>query len=246
MFDLSKEILDLTPREVTVFPTDLFAGISSTDLDKRWRHLKTGEEHQTVLNVALAMWGDRGYNTLLDKHKFWEGGSEKFTGHCHQCTPVLGVVLRALGFQDVSYLECFRIREHFPQTGKIEKVPPSEETDERNKKEFERIGRIPYCCLEVVIHNQPFYITGKHIRPEADSSPRALLTPVCYRENIGVFTHQDDKRKSGIYLTPVIPARYPVGIDFTRRIVWQKQTFDNAAQGYIPELFATYLRMKIA
>lgn len=241
MFDLSKEILDLNYREVTVSPSDLFKDISLTDLAEQWKHLKDRDEHRTILNVALAMWGNQGYSNLLDKHAFWEKGSEKFTGHCHQCTPALGVVLRALGFRDISYLECFRIREDFPKTGKIEMVPPSEETDDKNRPAFIEAGRIPYCCLEVVINHQPFYFSGKHIKPKADGSPEALLTPVCYRDDIGVFKHQDDKRKSGIYLAPVIP-KHPE----KRRFVWRKQTYQNAADGFEPELFATYLRMKIA
>ena len=69
----------------------------------------------------------------------------------------------------------------------------------------------------------------------------AWLTPASYRPMVGVFSHQKNPTKSGIYLENVTPQQNPEGIDFNTRIVWMKQTPKDPS----PELFATYLRMRL-
>lgn len=225
---LSEEFLDFAHRKIDVPVKQLFPNLNLEKIRQQFWRFNVKNFHQTVYAVARELWNGH-YGAILSEHGFWDSTYAKFSGHCHQCTPVLGLVLHALGF-DVSYLECFRIREHFLQTGRIEQVPPSEEPNPAMKEEFCSIKRIPYCCLEVMIDGQPYYMTSKHLKPQGECAV-ALLTPVCYRDFVGVFHHQDNPSKSGIYLQPI--SRNPV--------VWMKQT----AKDPSPELFATFLRIKL-
>jgi hypothetical protein len=234
MMNLQKELLDFQYRELSVPLRDLFPNLQTSAVP----FASVGNPHQTILNVIRDLWTG-GYDSFLQKNGFWENQYSSFSGHCHQCTPILGAALKSLGFE-ISYLECMRVREHVAESGVIEKVPPTEEPDPKRIDEFCSINRIPYCCLEVMIDGEPHYITGKHIKPERDGFT-ALLAPVCYRDFTGVFRHQEAYTKSGIYLRPVLPKRNPDGRDFTRQIIWTKQTARDPA----PECFATFLRMKL-
>lgn len=226
MTSLNEELMNFDYHEINLDLKDIFPKINVAEIKQEFYHLKDDNPHQTILNVAKELWTN-GYDSILKKYGFWDEKYQKFSGHCHQCTPVLGIVLKSLGFQ-VSYLECFRIRDDFLETGKIEKVSPEEEPNPERKDEFCGIGRIPYCCLEVDIEGKKFYLTGKHIKP-INGEIKALLTPVCYRDFTGVFPHQSDKNKSGIYLKTFN----------SDRIIWMKQTEKDPQ----PELFITYLKL---
>lgn len=180
------------------------------------------DPHQAIFDITLDLWNG-GYDYILDNFGFYDDKFAKFSGHCHQITPALGAVLASLGFK-VAYLEAYRL-DPFTE----EKMDPElEESD--MKEEFCGIGRIPYCCLEVEIEGEKFYISSKHIK-RANSIPKASLTPTCYREMIGVFAHQNDLSKSGIYLETVVAEPF----------VWRKQTgFDKEV-----EFFKTYCYMQI-
>lgn len=239
MHTFENEFREFRYREINTPLAQLFPRLNTQKIGQILGHLKSENPHQTIFNVARELWNG-GYDQILKDNGFWDTKYSTFSGHCHQCTPVLGLALRVLGFADVSYLECYRIREHFLQTGMIEQVPPQEEPNPEMKEEFCGIGRIPYCCLEVRVGNELFYLTGKHLRPDGEKT-ESLLSTVCYRSMTGVFAHPDDPTKSGIYLHKIIPTVNPSGIDFTRRIVWMKQTKRDPA----PEYFATFLRMKL-
>lgn len=238
MVNIEKELMNFDYREIELDLKDLFPEIDLEDVKKSFSSLVSDDPHQTVFNIAEELWNG-GYSEVLEKHSFWDGRYKRFTGHCHQCTPILGLVLKALGFK-TSYLECFRIKESFLETGKIEKISPEEEPNPEMKSEFLRIQRIPYCCLEVEINGEKFYLTGKHLKP-VDGITKALLSPSCYREFIGVFPHQSDKTKSGIYLKKVKPKENPGSLDFDRQIIWTKQTERDPS----PEVFVTFLRMNL-
>ncbi len=231
MVNLAQELLNFSYRELSVSLQDIFPKLNLDAVRSQFNHLKGKDPHRTVYNVSRELWNG-GYASILENYGFWDEKYSTFSGHCHQCTPVLGLVLKTLGF-DVSFLECFRIRESFLQTGVIEQVPPSEEPNPDVREEFCGINRIPYCCLEVLIDGQPYYLTGKHLKPSGDGAV-ALLTPVCYRDFVGVFHHPSDYSKSGIYLGPVSK-------EGDGRVVWLKQT----EKDVVPELFATFLRMKL-
>ena len=186
------------------------------------------------------MWSQKGYESALQENGFWEEENQAFSGHCHQCTPALGLALNTLGFR-VSYLEGFRVEERIVVSGKPERVSPEEEANRVMRGQFCAIGRIPYCCLEVSVKNEPFYISGKHIKPDQLGRPSALLTPVCYRNLAGAFCHPLNRGKSGIYLDNIIPAENSKGTDFSKMIVWRKQTEKDT----MPEYFASYLRMNL-
>lgn len=236
--ELRKELTNLTYREIDVSLESLFPRLNRQNAEIIARQYDGGNKHQTVLNLASGLL-DGGYGLILDKNGFWDEQYPTFSGHCHQITPVLGLMLKSLDF-DVSYLECFRVRDHFMQTGRVEQVPPIEESNEKTRDEFCGIGRIPYCCLEVVIDGQPFYISGKHIKVDESKNVEALLTPECYREFVGVFPHQRDNSKSGIYLRTLTPKGNPDDVDFSSEVVWMKQTREPS-----PELFKAFLRMKL-
>ncbi len=239
MIDLSKELLNFSYREIDVSFNEIFPRLNKGKVVQQSRRFAWKDSHQTVYTAARGLWlRDFGYETILEENGFWDTRYPQFSGHCHQCTPTLGLVLDSLDF-NVSYLECQRIDNRFIETGIMEKVPPEQEPNPVMGGEFCCIGRIPYCCLEVRIGTQLFYLTGKHLKPQGYGAV-ALLNPQCYRDHVGFFPHQDDKHKSGIYLEPVTPHN-PQNLDFRRQIVWKKQTVRDPE----PELFATYLRMNL-
>ena len=236
--NLEKELMNFEFRTADVQSIDIFPNVDVTSVRNGFAQFRNTNQHQTIFNVMREMWNE-GYNFVFNNFSFWEHGNEKFRGHCHQCTPALGLVLGALQFP-VSYLECFRIQDSFLNDGLIKKISPTEEPNPAMRDEFITIKRIPYCCLEVAVGEDKFYITGKHLKPEKNKA-NALLTPECYRQRVGVFPHQDDEGKSGIYLETFTPSQNPDLIDFSDRIVWKKQTERDPQ----PELFATYLRMNL-
>lgn len=240
MFSLKKELTDFNYREVEVDLKSLFPRLDIVDVSNRFKHLESDNPHETILAVIKDLWNG-GYDYVLENHGFWDKGYSKFSGHCHQCTPILGLVLRALGFEDVSYLECYRIYEHFIRTGDLEQVPPEEEPNPEMIGGFKKINRIPYCCLEVSIAGKSYYISGKHVKPKEEKM-LALLTPGCYEDFSCIMPHQEDKNKSGIYLKVVIPHNNPGNKNFYRQVVWNKQTFKDVG----PEYFAAFLRMKLS
>lgn len=246
--DLEKEFLNITYHELTLNWNDIFPQVNADVVQNEFAHLICENDHDTVFNVAKELWNG-GYEWIFKNCGFWDPAFGVFSGHCHQCTPALGLVLHVFGFS-VSYLECHRIRAHVIETGILEQVPPKEETDPAMLKEFCAINRIPYCCLEVIIDNRTFFITGKHLKPETNfpnktgittsgKNAKALLMPVCYSDLTGVFCHQDDSLKSGIYLQQVIPKQNPNNIDWNKQVVWMKQTPKDLS----PEFFVTFLRM---
>ncbi len=237
MVALQNELLNFSYRELELPVQELFPRLDLQAMKDTFAYLREADPHATIYAVARALWNG-GYTSLLHEYGFWDTHFQSFSGHCHQCTPALGAVLKVLGFE-VSYLECFRIREHFTITGIIEQVPPAEEQSAL-KSEFLRIKRIPYCILEVMIKGVPYYITGKHVKPYGNGA-LALLTPECYQEFVGVFRHQDDASKSGIYVQSIMPKNNLAKANFSRRIVWAKQTYKDEK----PELFCTFLRMKL-
>jgi len=232
MANLIKELKNHSYRKLDVNLKDIFPRLKIENIQNLFSGLPTSNLHQTILYVTTYM-HNYSYSSILSKYGFHDQEHPKFSGHCHQITPALGLILKILDF-DVSYLECYRIREHFPDTGIIEKVPPQEEPNPEVKEEFCRIDRIPYCCLEVLIDKKPYYISGKHIK-EIGHKTLALLKPDCYIPFTGVFPHQDDPTKSGIYLRTFNVKRNP------NQIVWTKQT----SKDHSPEFFATFLRMKL-
>lgn len=211
-------------RRERVKASEIFPKIDVSDLRKKYPKKDLSNPHQVIFDTCLEMW-DGGYDYILNNYGFHEKGFEKFSGHCHQITPALGIVLLSLGFPKVGYLECFRVD---PKT--LEKVPPEEEPNPEMREEFCSIGRIPYCCLEIEINGELFYTTGKHLK-RVEGKPTALLTPVCYREMVGIFAHQDDSSKSGVYLE--IVQKDPV--------VWRKQTPRDPE----PEFFKTFVHMDL-
>jgi hypothetical protein len=233
---LGEELKNFSYREIAISPQDLFPRVDIEKLRAEYQKFVRNDPHLTLFTLARELWHG-GYEQVMRECGFWEQDSV-FNGSCHQCTPILGLVLHSLGFQ-VAYLECFRIHEEpFFTTGHIERVDPEEETSQL-REEFIKLGRIPYCFLEVTIDDVPYYLTGKHLKPEGNGAV-ALLTPVCYRPFTGVFHHQDDPSRSGIYIKTVLPEEHITTI-LARRVVWMKQTQKDPA----PELFATFLRMDI-
>ncbi len=243
MLDLAQELLDFRQREITVKLEDLFPRIDRNKILEQYKSFNTTPD-ETVYRVAVEL-ANSGYAHFLEQFGFWQKECEAFECHCHQCTPVLGAILRVLGF-DVSYLECYRVREQVAETGKLEQVPPDQEPDPVMKHDFCAIKRIPYCCLEVMIDGQPQYVTAKHIKAQG-TVVTAALTAQCYArsEASSVFCHQNDATKSGVYLQPVVPAQNPGVVDFAKFVVWRKQTFKDFARTSVPECFATFLRMKL-
>ena len=240
MFNISEEKLDLSQRTLEVPWSDIFPKLNQRQILERFSTLKERftEPHELLFEVAkdLAL---GGYDWVLSTQGFYEKGNEQYSGHCHQSTPVLGLVLDTLGFRNVVYLECYRIRNDFSQTGISEKVPPEEEQSTL-RNEFITLRRIPYCVLEVAINGKRL-ISGKHLKAVADEAS-ALLTPTCYENFIGVFPHQSDNTRSGIYLETVNPISNPKGQDRGKYPVWKKQAL---GKDPLPELFATYLRMEM-
>lgn len=238
MVSLLKELQNHSYREININLKDIFPRLKIEHIQRLFSGLPTSNLHQTILYVTTYM-HQYGYSSVLSKYGFHDQEYPKFSGHCHQITPSLGLILKVLGF-DVSYIECYRVREHFQETGIFEKVSPEEEQNPEVKEEFCRIKRIPYCCLEVLIDKESYYLNGKHIAVKDDRTI-ALLKPDCYIPLTGVFPHQDDPTKSGIYLKTITPKKNPNKINSSKQIVWQKQTYKDTS----PEFFATFLRMKL-
>ncbi|MBI3627135.1 MAG: hypothetical protein HY220_00060 [Candidatus Sungbacteria bacterium] len=229
------DLKNFTYRNEVVTPREIFPDFNKTEFVEKFSRTPNRNLHQEVFNTALELWADDGYPEIIKKCSFHDQ-YKVFTGHCHQITPALGLVLKVRGIDHVAYLECYRVR---PRTSSAQgssepqwqRVPPEEEPDEFNRNEFIAIGRIPYCCLEIKINDELLYLTGKHLRP-INRIPNALLTPDCYRDMVGVFPHQLDHTKSGIYIKPII----------TEPFTWQKQT---ANKDPFPEFFRTYLYMTL-
>lgn len=213
-FDYRKEVVnvkEIFPR----FDLQKLKAEFGYDLDQ--------DPHQTIFDITLDLWNG-GYDFVLNNFGFYDDKFAKFSGHCHQITPALGAILKSLGFEKAAYLEGYRI-DPFTE----EKMDPERE-EGGMKDEFCSIGRIPYCCLEVEIDGEKFYISGKHIKRD-NGIPKALLTSTCYREMVGVFTHQNDLSKSGIYLETVVAEPF----------TWRKQTaYDKEV-----EFFKTFAYMEI-
>lgn len=229
---LSKRLKKFTYRKETIRAGEIFPKF---DIKKLQEYVVSGElvgvnqrnnPHQLILDTCLNLW-DGGYSWFLDKFGFYQKSYGSFSGHCHQITPILGMVLKTLGFTKVAYLECYRVD---PET--LKKIDPKDEPNKEKRQEFTSIKRIPYCCLEVEVEGQKFYLTGKHIK-KVGGVPTALLTPVCYREVVGILPHQADPSKSGIYLET---KRSDKG-----EVIWKKQTNQDPK----PEYFKTYLYLTL-
>lgn len=234
---LAEELRNLSYRELQVSLQDLLPRADASRLKREFERFVKSDPHETVFGIARELWHG-GYERVLEDAGFYEERFAKFSGHAQQCSVVLGAILHSLGFQ-VAYLECFRIHEGpFLRDGHIVRVGPEEEHGAL-REEFMEIGRIPYCLLEVTIDDVPYYVSAKHLRPHGTSA-LALLTPTCYRPFVGVFRHQDDHNRSGIYIKSVLPHEHITTV-FGRRVVWLKQTPRDPE----PEMFATFLRMDL-
>lgn len=215
--NLQEKLRDFEYEEETLDLKEIFPDLNKTDLNKRYHYRGVYRlPHVLLEDLTLKLWEPNGYQEIIRRYGFHDQ-YKKFEGHCHQITPALGMVLKATGFAHVAYLEGFRVD---PGTG--EKVPPEEEKSEM-REEFCGIGRIPYCCLEVGINGEIFYLSGKHLKQSGDH-PVALLTPDCYRNVVpGSIPHQANRKKSVIYLALV--ADFP-GVEEGKPFVWMKQKLD--------------------
>lgn len=176
-----------------------------------------------ILEVTLGM-KNGGYEYFLKNYGFWDEKYPIFSGHCHQITPILALVLSGLDFH-ASYLECLRVD---PET--LKPIPPENENSDM-KDEFCRLERIPYCCLEVNVYDEIRYISGKHI-DWINGRFISLLTPQCHRDVIGLIRHQADSTKSGMYLKIVQKEPF----------IWCKQV---CGKDHEPEFFMTFAHMKL-
>jgi hypothetical protein len=215
-------------REEKVKISEIFPQFSLKVLQKKFPKKIFKNPHEVIFQTTLSLWGG-GYDFILDNFGFHDRAYAKFSGHCHQITPALGLVLLHFGFK-VAYLECARVD---LKTGEM--ISPEEEKSEM-KEEFCSIGRIPYCCLEVKIKGEKFYLTGKHLTLQGGVA-QALLTPDCYQEMIGVFSHQFNNKKSGIYLKQVKETPF----------IWIKQKQDLKTGKPIEEkeYFKTFVYMEL-
>ena len=238
MLDLKKEMSVFNYREFEVPLAMLFPKLNLETIRMRFQHLKQANPHETIYLISRAL-SEGGYEFLIEEQGFWDSAFAKFTGHANQCVPILGLVLTALGFE-CSFLDCYQVNDHIAKTGMIDQTMPSAEKDLKKKMEWMKIKRIPYCILEVNIKNQLFYISGKHLSAQGDHV-HALLKPNCYINFTGVFRHQDDSNKSGIYIAPIIPQHNLQKANFQKQILWAKQTYNDEH----PEYFLTFLRMKL-
>ena len=239
--DISKEKLNLKQRTINIDLKDLFPNL---DINKLNLNINKEEknEHKKVLEIARELANNnQGYISTLKNHGFYSEDKE-YQNHCQQSTCALALNLKLLGDLDkIAYLECYRIKEHFPETGIIEQVDAKEEPDPNMRNEFIEIGRIPYCCLEITINNKKYYISGKHLKV-INNEVVSALSPQCYEDFKEGFQHQQDKNKSGIYLKIIKPKNNPQNIDFNTYPVWTKQV---PGKDLNPEYFSTYLRMEL-
>ena len=229
---------DFEYREEVVDIREIFPKFNTANIDKLKSPFQLdtpiSDPHRYILNLSVYLWN--GYGDILKTLGFYDPESRKFSGHCHQITPALGTMLRLFGFEEVAYLEGFRVD---PETGLM--VPPQEE-ESQMREEFCSIGRIPYCCLEVRVGGENFYLSGKHIK-QSNGSPKALLTPDCYREAIEGFAHQLDPRKSVIYLDQVTDKPW---INDSKPFVWKKQKLgEEGSPTESVEYFRTFARMTL-
>lgn len=209
-------------RREVVNPKEIFPHFNVKDFKRRFGKKSFSDPHQTILETALELW-EGGYDDILKRYGFHDS-HKKFSGHCHQITPALGLVLLARGFK-ASYLECYMVNRET-----LQKIPPEQEPNPETREEFCSIGRIPYCCLEVEVAGEKLYLSGKHIK-KVNGKPQALLTYKCYRPMIGVFPHQDAPFKSGIYLKPVQE----------EPLLWKKKKKDEPQ----PEYFLAFAHMTL-
>mgnify|MGYP001601084699 FL=1 len=184
---------------------------------------KNVSKNTRILQVAMGM-KNGGYEYFLKNYGFWDDKYSAFSGHCHQITPILALVLSSLDFH-ASYLECRRVD---PDT--LKPIPPENENSEM-KDEFCRLGRIPYCCLEVTVYGEVRYISGKHI-DWINSEPKSLLTPECHRDATDLIRHQKEPTKSGMYLKVIQKEPF----------IWRKQVINKDSE---PEFFMTFAHMKL-
>lgn len=223
-------LLDLDFRKEKLESWEIFPAFDIKEARTMFGRLEEENPHETILNIAINLWKHDGYEAFLKAFGFHDLRSKEFSGHCHQITPILGIVLKMNGFKNVKYLESYRIDAQKFKEGVIEKLSPDLEANEANKQAFIEMGRIPYCCLEVKIGKESFYISGKHIKKVEDKL-QALLRPECYRDFTGIMHHQNDEAKSGIYLKKLQD----------NPIVWTKQTFKDAELEY----FAVFAEMEM-
>ena len=176
MSRIIQEKLNLAQRTIEVELVEIFPNLDREEVHTQFSHLRfNGYHHLTAAAVAREL-SRGGYEKLIQSQGFYDPDKNQYTGHCHQSTPMLGLVLIALGFTNVAYLEGFRIRDNFSQTGIIEMIPPQEEQDQSNRLEFIKIGRIPYCCLEIDIGGVKKYISAKHVQAIEGSVSYTHLT----------------------------------------------------------------------
>jgi|SRR3989344_24409 len=224
-------------REETVPLKEIFPEMDVDDFKSTFKYRTVINDHLEIFDTAVRLW-KAGYPYILGRYGFHDSDYKKFSGHCHQITPMLGAVLLAKGFEEVVYLEAYLAD---PKTG--EKVDPKEEkTDMR--QEFCAIDRIPYCALLVITKDGKVVISGKHIKEEKGKM-LALLTPSCYQEfDFGVFAHQNDSSRSGIYLAQIMD--FP-GVENGKPFVWKKQKMNlKTGQPDEPEeFFKTFAHMKL-
>ncbi|MDO8538200.1 MAG: hypothetical protein Q7S21_04915 [archaeon] len=223
-------LLDLKIREEKLEAWEIFPAFDLKEARTMYGRLDEENPHETILNIALNLWKHDGYEAFLKSFGFHDLRAKEFSGHCHQITPILGIILKINGFKNVKYLESYRIDSAKFKEGTIEKMSPALEANEANKQAFIDLGRIPYCCLEVKVGKETFYVSGKHIK-KIDDKPQALLRPECYANFTGVFHHQNDESKSGIYLK-----KYQ-----NNPTVWSKQTFKDSELEY----FAVFAEMEL-
>lgn len=233
-----EELLDFNYREETIPIVDVFPRFNNADFRQRTRggnyDHRHASPHRIILDLSADMWKG-GYEYFLDEYGFYDAKYLKFSGHCHQMSPIMAVALTQLGFENVSYLECFRVD---PETG--EKVDPKEEQSEM-RDEFCDINRIPYCGVSVDIDGQSFFFSPKHVKPVGHTA-MSLLAPACHREKVGVLPHQLDRTKSGIYLAQVIDKPW---VENGSPFVWTKQKVNvTTGQPLEPaELFCGYYKI---
>ena len=236
---------DLTVRAVDVPLSLLFPRLDIEDVKRRFPISEAAEPDEAIAHALHLLWKNKGegFTELLQAYGFHEAeNSTCYTGHCHVATPSLGLVLAANGFENVAFLECFRIRPGpYFSDDRCVMVPPGEEPDAAKRDEFIRIGRIPYCCLEIEIGrqeggravSQKRHVSAKHTRPGEKEGLISLLDPRCHLSEPGAFPHPGDPSVSALYLTALIGA--------DKRVVWPKKGPEDDTS----ELFAEYLRMNL-
>lgn len=194
--------------------------------------------HKIILQILTTFW-DEVYAQFLEKYGFYDQKYIKFSGHCHQISPIDTVAFLATNyFEKVVYDECFRVD---PKTG--EKIDPINESNPEMREEFCGIGRIPYCRVGLQFDNRIHYVDGKHLNLGVDQKPQALLAPECYEDMVGVFAHQNNPSRSGVYLRRF----YFPWMKHDEPPVWEKRKIDPQTGVVLEpgEFFRTYKRITI-